>query len=29
MSKRRLKITTEAIITEDDYNKNLNKKLNS
>ena len=27
MSKRRLKITTEAIITEEDYHKNLNKKL--
>ena len=27
MSKRKLTITTEAIITEEDYNKNLNKKL--
>ena len=27
MSKRRLKITTEAIITGDDYNKNVNKKI--
>ena len=27
MSKRKLKITTEAIITEDDYNKNLKKKI--
>ena len=27
MSKRKLKITTEAIITGEDYNKNLNKKL--
>ena len=27
MSKRKLKITTEAIITEEDYNKNLNKKI--
>ena len=27
MSKRKLKITTEAIITGEDYNKNLNKKV--
>ena len=27
MSKRKLKITTEAIITGEDYNKNLSKKV--